>query len=795
MGFWDKAKGLFTIRTAKEGGAGVLPPPRSMSGYGSLHGYGTGRLTAFIVGLLPGTNHDYAREAGDLTLNSAVAVCLAFYSDNWPQGRLRVVRMVKGQKTYVDNHPVLSLFHAPAPGVPASLFWTWIIDDYFIKGNGFLRKVRGAAGFGEPVQLQYLPADMVGPMGDARTGEMLTHYEYRPDGRRFTIPLADICHIRQGRDVNDIRMGRARLVAGLREIVADNNGSTLAGAMSRNSGVATTLIGPSMAAAAGMDLPTADEARVVGKNIGEQIKGDNAGGIAVIEGPFQAERLSFSPRDMALDEMRKKPEERIAALFRIPPVVVGFGAGLDRSTYNNMAEARQMAWEDGILPVMALFADFLTLSFLPDYSETQAGDYLEFDTSSVRVLMDDETAKRKSAGELYKSKVCDRAQAKRIAGLEATDEDEGVYFDASSSEPDPFANQDNNPPPTTKAPKKAPAKKSVKDTASPVMQDIFTLLDEFRTARNTGEAKAVSAISNALNVVVADLEARILAFEKSLPVSGMVSESAIWHNQRLAELLTQTNAAIAGMSDEAGKVLTASQKEQIKLGSDVSVSLMKKVGEAASITPSFATLPLATLETLAGFMADGSPIANHFANLGAETVAKMREILVASVARGAGAAEIARELRGALGLTKNQALTIARTEPLRAGREATRQQFVANRHIVSGYLRLSATDARVCAACWALHGTAYTVDTIMPTHPCCRCALVPTIEGADIDVGDRDALFEALTEKEQKDVLGAQGFEAWQGGVGLNNFAVVSNHPKWGPTVRTATLQELGVGN
>jgi transcriptional regulator with XRE-family HTH domain len=107
------------------------------------------------------------------------------------------------------------------------------------------------------------------------------------------------------------------------------------------------------------------------------------------------------------------------------PMVLGLGSGLERSTYSNFERAQQAAWEDGMVPLLRAISDALTVSLLPDYSESAEGDFIQFDVSNVRALADDLQAEADRAEKLYKAGIIDRAEAKRIAGLEAVPEDEG----------------------------------------------------------------------------------------------------------------------------------------------------------------------------------------------------------------------------------------------------------------------------------------------------------------------------------------------------------------------------------
>jgi len=107
-------------------------------------------------------------------------------------------------------------------------------------------------------------------------------------------------------------------------------------------------------------------------------------------------------------------------------MVLGLTSGLAHSTYSNYQESQQQAWEDGMLPLCGLIAEAFTFGLLPEFNEYQEGDYVEYDYSKVKALMDNRTDEAKRATELYKAGIASLAEAKRIAGLVPEDGDESI---------------------------------------------------------------------------------------------------------------------------------------------------------------------------------------------------------------------------------------------------------------------------------------------------------------------------------------------------------------------------------
>jgi HK97 family phage portal protein len=418
MGILDRFLGTKAAANQTE----ALPLPLAQSRDRMLTGFGNGQLYSRLRRSLPGSHKDWSAVAGDLGLNGIVAVAIDWYVRNWSQGVAKVYRPIDGsQADPVFDHPVLKLIAEPMPGLPANLVWGWFLQDYKLFGNAYLRKIRSTRD-GQVIGLQFLPFDMVRPVGDGINP--LTMYKYTTDGRTFDIRLEDIIHLRYGREPLDIRLGRSPLQAMLREIGTDNVASSAAYGLLANGAMPSIIIGPD-AKDNSVDIGL-DDARQIKRQIREDLTGDNAGNVVVMNGPYKMDRVSLTPNDLALDAIRRVPEERICSALGLNPMVLGLGSGLERSTYSNYERAQQAAWEDGMIPLFRAIADVITIHLLPDYSETQPGDFLEFDVSQVRSLADDLSAAAERAERLFKAGIIDRAEAKRIASMEPQAEDEGI---------------------------------------------------------------------------------------------------------------------------------------------------------------------------------------------------------------------------------------------------------------------------------------------------------------------------------------------------------------------------------
>jgi HK97 family phage portal protein len=402
----------------------LLPLQTTMRTQGYLTGIGNQDLYAYLSRRLPGSLKDWTSVTGDLMLNSIVAISLDYYIRAFSQSVPMVFQLSEKDDEYekVPDHPMLALLANPQYGLAPTRFWSNLIIDYKLYGNCYIRKIRSSAK-GEVIGLQYLPSQSMQPFGDGTTA--LTKWRYVNDGIPYDIALDDIIQIAYGRDPLDYRIGRSPLMACLREIATDNQASSTAYGLMKNSGLPSLLVSPD----ANNDIVDVndDDLRTMKKRLEDSFTGDNSGSIAVMSSPFKVEKVSFSPADMALDVIRHTPEERITSALGLNCLVLNLSAGLQNSTYSNLQEAEQAAWNQGVIPLLTVFAESITQSLLPEFPETKDGDFFKFDLHKILALQEDQDALIKRAEVLYKSGIIDRATAKRLIGFETDPTDEMIY--------------------------------------------------------------------------------------------------------------------------------------------------------------------------------------------------------------------------------------------------------------------------------------------------------------------------------------------------------------------------------
>lgn len=283
---------------------------------------------------------------------------------------------------------------------------------------------------------------------------------------------------------------------------------------------------------------------------------------------------------------------------------------------------------------------------------------------------------------------------------------------------------------------------------------------------------------------------------------GDPSEYMVRNRQRLLQNIDEYERELKRWQVEGRDIVMKAQRDAIRITFEGVPALLDA---AAGPMPEGARIPFVgvtpeRVETIVGFASDGSPLAQLFDEIGSGLAGELRDAFINSAALGLGARQTARAMRETVGdLGRYRAETIARTEMLRAAREAHRRMYHDN-PAVTGYTRMAAQDGRVCLACLALSGQRYSTAEIMPTHPNCRCVMIPDLVPMSEILNDPsfeddtpppftpDILMAGLTDDEVKGIFGPARYEQWKNGKELREFVEVDNHPRWGPTVSIRPL-------
>ncbi len=321
--------------------------------------------------------------------------------------------------------------------------------------------------------------------------------------------------------------------------------------------------------------------------------------------------------------------------------------------------------------------------------------------------------------------------------------------------------------------------------------------------RYYGEAwKRIRAEVDALAKQIADARKR----------GEEVRPSWLYEMDRLKRLQAQVEEELRRFARFAEDEIVRQQREAVDAAQEHARELTMEalgVGTLSGVAIAWNRLHTAAVEDLIGFLQDGSPLRNLLMELGPEVGQGVADALVQGVALGLNPRDVARQVRRRFAMGLARALTISRTETLRAYREAAHRSYEANADVVKGWIWHAALGPRTCAACLAMHGTFHRLDERLDDHPNGRCTPVPVTRswkeigdrfGVDLgDVPNRkpevttgEEWLRQQTEEVQRRILGHAGYEAWRSGaVDLKDFAGWRQDRRWGRNLYRRSLREI----
>lgn len=288
--------------------------------------------------------------------------------------------------------------------------------------------------------------------------------------------------------------------------------------------------------------------------------------------------------------------------------------------------------------------------------------------------------------------------------------------------------------------------------------------------------------------IVPDIEAEALRLAQRAteiaaaggdPFATLLAESRLRALERMVrdDLATLANNAVGGLQRAQRAAVAQS------LGDIVTTWATYEVR---------AQLNIPAVERIAASLTPRAPLERLVSRLGPEAADRVRAGLIRGVALGENPRRTASRIVDAMHGNRARALTIARTETLRAYRGANLETFQRNRNMIRGWVWISAMDARSCAMCIAMHGTVHPTATMIGTHPGCRCAMGPLPVGQPSPVALGPDEFAQWTTARQVAVLGQSKHAAYAAGrIELSDLVGVSRSRDWGLTRYERSLSDV----
>lgn len=303
-----------------------------------------------------------------------------------------------------------------------------------------------------------------------------------------------------------------------------------------------------------------------------------------------------------------------------------------------------------------------------------------------------------------------------------------------------------------------------------------------------------------LNVLLTEIQ-NMEAAGQTVNTSRLVD---LWQYNALIDDLEREVFAFGRQASEtvsgAQRTATANADgNQVKL-----LELSTPTPVRAQIATRLISLSPQAINQFVGFAGDGKPLAALFDKIAPEVAQQAKDTISYGIARGHSPRVVATEFRKLASVPLDRALTISRTEMLRAYRSASTEFYKQNTATVTGWYWHAELDDRTCSACAAMNGTFHKVDESFGAHVNCRCSQIPAtkswkelgFDGMDeFEVpkppSPEDA-FNALPESTQRSIMGPGRYDLYKNGqIKLADNVKVTRSKKWGKSHVVKPLKDL----
>ena len=377
------------------------------------------------------------RTVGDGAASSIVVACMLVWEDSLQEAPLQVVQPPDDQPAAslrewepLATHRLVDLWERPNQYMTSDDLWAYIAWARKLDGNAYLYKQRNARGLVE--ELWPIRPDLMKPSSPDDGSRFLDHWEYRPRGEAIPLEVDDVIHLKHGIDRQDHRLGMAPLKATLKEVLTDEEAARYTAALMSNNAIPFTIITPK-----DPEGRITDGARLLDL-WRDKFGGDRRGEPFINDRALQIDTAALNPEQLNLKQLRRIPEERIAADLGVPLILAGLGAGLETSSGRNESQTLLEEFtRRRVVPDWRRTERQLRWQLLPDVEQTSLlrTRYPRFDTSAVGALQEDRVEAEKASAVSLRGGGITIADHKRRSGLKPADDgSDDVYLIPISAE-------------------------------------------------------------------------------------------------------------------------------------------------------------------------------------------------------------------------------------------------------------------------------------------------------------------------------------------------------------------------
>jgi HK97 family phage portal protein len=346
------------------------------------------------AGLVPGGEPSYApRDYENFAKEAYMKNWVAYRAIDMRAKAVASVRWyvmkkdAKGKPEEIENSPWNLLLSRPNPQQSRQMFFYNLVSYWLLSGNSFIGRTRLSGGMNKGLVRElycYRPSDVKIEI-DSATNQIVRYIYQKSLSRQLVFDVdpvsqqCDMLHLKLFNPVEDI-YGMSPIDPGGRSIDTSNS------ATDWNKGMLQNQARPGMLMMFERNLSDAQYNKLK-KDLREHREGArNAGLSLILEGAKDAKPYGFNPTEMDFINGDRDTSRKIAAVFGVPGQLIGI---LGDSTYANYEQARQVFWEDTIIPDLNMIKEELNAWL---FYNDKSGVYFDYDLDETPAL----EAKRES---------------------------------------------------------------------------------------------------------------------------------------------------------------------------------------------------------------------------------------------------------------------------------------------------------------------------------------------------------------------------------------------------------------
>lgn len=312
--------------------------------------------------------------------------------------------------------PLHELMTYPNPQQNIVDFIEVMVEQLLVYGNVFMLLERqGSGGPRARVgSLRLLRPDAVS-IKLSKDGS-IESYQYRPDpnSKGVVIAAGDIGHLKMPNTTTGLKTGSLFGVSPLSVLKDDSQLDALLSDLSMNfakrGAVPTGLLKISKRITSQED---ADNIRARWRSTFSGQRGQF--NVAVLDSDSSYEPLQALPKDLALVDTRDEVVSRLCGVLGVPPILIGAGVGLRRSTYSNYKQALLSYRDETIFPLCTRVERFFNQSLSSQFS---GGAVVQADFTNAPAWQENETDKVTRTTTLYDSGIISLNEARQELGYD-----------------------------------------------------------------------------------------------------------------------------------------------------------------------------------------------------------------------------------------------------------------------------------------------------------------------------------------------------------------------------------------